>query len=421
MEFPVLCIYNQIPHSLSIMKSPLLYFLFFLPFLSFAQTKPCKTNLKANRGHLLTMSEPKTEACCFREKDKQVLIRYQPTYNMVTVKYNATTLWEFKTASGEIEGPLYTEKNSRGDVILEDSIDAKARHRKKYLDFFYSNHIVSSKTYYSGKRPASCIYYSRVNGWDSLTKEWYTNGLPKSLCYKNLWGSDSALVQWDSSGILRSYASNIRTEYYYSTGILQEKSSLKEPKNSWSYNEEGILEKTTCDTLIDNVICKQHMTFYPTGILKSVEYYSSSNIPCLTWLLYTPSGILKSKVNKGPILITGNPPEDMWEEPPYKVFSSVESKPEFPGGDRKFKEYMKTALADLLCKSEVAMSGTYILRFGVDEQGKPFFISIEGKEAGKTTSLFAVVFSNMPLWRPGRLAGKAIGEYYAAELSITKE
>lgn len=403
------------------MKTPLLYLFLFLTVLSFAQAEPCKARLKANRRYLLTMGEPKTEACSFIIKDKQVLIRYDTTYNKISVQVNKIPLWEFKTVGGEIEGPLYIEKNSRGDVILKDSIDPKARHRKKYLDFFYSNHVVSSKTYYPGNQPASFIYYSLVNGWDSLTREWYTNGIPKNLHVKNLWGADSVVVQWDSSGVLRSHITDAGLEYYYETGILQEKSSLKDPRRSYYYNESGILEKATRDTLIGIVICKQQKIFYPTGILKSVEYYSSSNIPCLTWLYYSSSGTLKSKVNKGPVLITMNLPEERWSEPPYEVFSSVESRPEFPGGERKFREYMNIALADLLCKSEAAMSGTYTLRYGIDESGKPFFISIGGQEAEKTQHLFTRLFDKMPLWKPGRLSGKVIGEYYAAELHIIRK
>ena len=401
-----------------IMNSSLLYLSIFLPFLSVAQPKPCKANLKANRGHQLSMGEPKTEACSFIEKDKQVLIRYAPTHNHVIVQHNKTALWEFNTSGGEIEGSLYIEKNNQGDVVLEDSIAPKARHRKKYLDFFYSSHVVSSKIYYPGKRLASCVYYSLVNGWDSLTREWYTNGIPKNLHIKNLWGSDSVVVQWDSSGVLRSRTSDAGFEHYYETGILQEKSSLKEPRSSHFYNEAGVLEKARRDTLIETAVCRQQKTFYPTGILKSVEYYSSSDIPCLTWLFYTPAGVLKSKVNKGPILITVNPTEDKWAEPPYEVFSKVESLPQFPGGDGKFKEYMSTALADLLCKSEVPLSGAYTLRYGTDESGKPFFISIDGQEAEKNLSRFKAIFDQMPVWKPGRLSGKTIGMHYAVGLRV---
>lgn len=403
-----------------ILKTTNLYLLILLPFLSLAQELPCKASLKANRGHQFSMSEPKTEACSFIEKDKQVLIRYAPTHNHIVVQYNKTTLWEFKTSGGEIEGPLYIEKNSQGDVVLEDSIDPKARHRKTYMDFFYSSHVVSSKIYYPGKRLASCIYYSRINGWDSLTKAWYTNGIPKTLHVKNLWGSDSVVVQWDSRGVLRSRTTDADLEYYYETGILQEKSSLKEPRSSYLYNEAGILEKTTRDTLIETTVCKQQKTFYPTGILKSVEYYSSSDIPCLTWLLYTPAGILKSKVNKGPILNTENPPKDPWVDAPYEAFSKAESRPEFPGGEGKFKAYMNAALADLLCKSKVPLNGAYTLRYGTDESGKPFFISIDGLQAQETRSLFEAIFSRMPLWKPGRLSGKTIGMQYAVELQVEK-
>lgn len=405
------------------MKTPILYVLLFLPFLSLAQAEPCKARLKANRGHVLTMGKPEQEASRFSFGDRTITIYDCPGDDSVYI-YNKGRLFSAFTVSGNEITSSYNEYDAdKRYMIMKDSINPqKGRHKKTY-PLFASNHVVSSQTFYPNQQPAVYIYYSLVNGSDSVRKEWYHNGLPRLLEVYETPGSSFTYkfrMHWDSSGILRNSHDAVASASYYPNGIIQTRILHAKPGIATWYNEEGIIQELSYDTLISGITCRYKKTFYPTGILKNVEYYCSGT-PCLTWGFYSPEGILKQSIKKGPLVTGPNEPEPVPEEPLYDHVRYVEQVAEFPGGHSKLMEYMKGKLDEIICKSEVELKDSYRLHFYIRTDGKPVFAKIEGFNADRLNTLFSSLFESMPLWRAGKRQGLYAQDQYVAILSVEKK
>lgn len=405
------------------MKTPILSLLLFLPFLSLAQAEPCKARLKANRGHLLTMGKPELEVSHFSFGDRTITIHDRPGDDSVYI-YKKGRLFSAFTVSGNEMTSSYSEYDAdKRYTIRRDSINTqKGRHKKTY-SLFASKHVVSSQTFYPNQQPAVCIYYSQIHGIDSVRKEWYRNGLLRlfEVCET----SDSSFtykfrMHWDSTGILRKSHDQFSSAYYYPNGIIQTRILHDKPGIATWYNEEGIIQELSYDTLISGITCRYKKTFYLTGILKDVEYYCSG-IPCLTWSVYSPEGILKQKVKKGPLVTGPNEPKSVLEEPWTERVVYVEQAAEFPGGDSKLMEYMKGALAEIVCKSEVELKDSYRLHFYIRTDGKPVFAKAEGFNADRLNTLFSSLFESMPLWRAGKRQGLYMQEHYVSTLSVEKK
>jgi antitoxin component YwqK of YwqJK toxin-antitoxin module len=423
MELAVLFIFKQMRHDLSILKTRCLYVLFFLPALFFAQAKPCKAILKANRGQQLSMGDLKTEAIGFSFGNKSVYIHYRPGDDSVYI-YCKGQLFPAFTASGNEITSSYSEYNTdKHYITMSDSIDPqKGRHQKMY-PLFATKHVVLSKTFYPNKQTAVFIHYSLRNGKDSLRKEWYRNGFPKNLMVYGTQGSDlwdSIRMNWDSTGILRESSDHISSAMYYPNGVIQVRSLHAKPHISTWYHENGILQELSYDTLISDVACHYKKTFYPTGILKTVEYYCAGT-PCLTWSIYSPEGTLMQKIKKGPLVTGPNDPASILYEPRLEEVAYVEQAAEFPGGYPAFKAYMKTALADVLCNSEVALKGSYNLHFYIGANGKPVFEGIEGQNADRLIKLFSNLFDAMPLWKAGKRQGLNVQEHDVTMLRVEEK
>ncbi len=402
------------------LKSAFLYFLFLLPVFSLAQVAPCKASVKANRGHQLSMGELKAEAANFSFGNKSAHIHYRSGGDSVYI-YCKGQLFSAFTASGNEITSSYREYDAdKRYITMSDSIDPqKGRHQKTY-SLFATKHVVLSKTFYPNKQPATHLYYSLRNGRDSLRKEWHRNGLPKNLTVYGAQGSDlwdSIRMNWDSTGILRESYDSISSAMYYPNGVLQVRSLHATPGISTWYSQEGILQELSYDTLISDVVCRYKKTFHPNGILHTIEYYCAG-VPCLTWSIYNPEGILKQKIKKGPLVIGPNdPPSIMYEPRPVEV-TYVEQAAEFPGGSSAFKAYMKTALADVVCQSDMELKGSYMLRFYIGKNGKPVFTSIEGQNAERLSKLFSTLFDSMPLWNAAKRQGILTEEHDVTTLRV---
>jgi antitoxin component YwqK of YwqJK toxin-antitoxin module len=399
----------------------LLFFLFlaFSGFLLSAQDKPCKPVLKVNRHKEIVLGDSRMKSTELKTGDRSVLTEYlSSNRHKITVRQSYQVLTEFYTDEAGISGNVYREYDSGGKLKMTDSLDqSRGRRKKTYMDHFYSNHVVSSTLHYSNGNSASRVYYSLKTGKDSVIKTWYSNRFPKSILVKGYWQPDSLVIKWDSTGILREYTTTTSSELYYPDGILMRKIL---PFSKWYYNTNGILEEASHDTTISGMPCEQKKTFYPNGILKSVEYYSHGEA-CHTWSLYTPEGLLKNKVKKGPPKALEVGVGMVGTEYAPEIFTHVEQSPEYVGGYEAFRKEMNIRMADMLCKSEAELSGDYTLGFIVNESGKTTFAGLEGLNADKLANGFAGLFTGMPKWKPGKLNGRAIIVHFVADVHVKEK
>lgn len=391
----------------------------FSDFLLSAQDKPCKPILKANRHKEIVLGDSRMKSTEFKIGGRSVLTEHLTSNrNKVTVRQSSQVLTEFYTDEAGISGNVYREYDSGGKLKMTDSLDQSRGMRKKtYLDFFYSNHVVSSTLHYPNGNSASRVYYSLKTGKDSVIKTWYSNRFPKSILMKGNWQPDSVIIKWDSTGILREYTTTTSSELYYPNGILMRKTG---PYSKWFYSMNGILEETSRDTILSGMPCEQKKTFYPNGILKSVEYYSNGE-PCHTWSFYTSEGLLKNKVKKGPPKALEFGVGMVEAEYAPEFFTYVEESPEYTGGYEAFRKEMNIRMAGLLCKSETELSGNYLLHFTVNELGKTIFAGLEGVNADKLADSFAGLINNMVRWKPGKKNGRAIIVHFVAEVQIKEK
>lgn len=397
-------------------RSISLLFLAASAFTARAQETSCKPALKANRHKVLTLGDASIERTEYRSGGITYLSDYLASNRRrIQAKASNQIISEFYMEGAEISGNVYREYDLSGNIKLTDSLDQKkGRHSKSYMGYFSSSHVVSSTRHYPNGNPESSIYYSLRKGEDSVIKTWYSNRFPKSILIKNCWQSDSVVTKWDSTGILRERTNSRGSELYYPDGILMLKVL---PYSKWSYSPEGILEDVARDTMIAGKTCEQKKTFYASGILKSVEYYSNGE-PCYTWTFYTPGGLLKNTVKKGPPTALEIGVGMVAAEYAPEIFAYVEESPNYPGGEQAFRKEMEKRMADLLCKSETEIAGIYKLRYTINELGEAVFKGLEGANADKLASSFAAVFSGMPKWRPGKQNGRAMSVYFVMNISV---
>ena len=224
------------------------------------------------------------------------------------------------------------------------------------------------------------------------------------------------VTKWDSTGILRERTNSAGTELYYPDGILMLRVL---PHSKWSYSSHGILEDVSRDTMIAGKTCEQKKTFYASGILKSVEYYNNGE-PCYTWTFYTSEGLFKNTVKKGlPTALETGVGMVAAEYAP-EFYAYVEENPIYPGGDQAFRKEMEKRLSDLLCQSETEITGTYKLRYLVNEFGEVLVRGLEGANADKLTGSFVALFSGMPKWKPGKQNGQTMSVRFILNLSVNE-
>lgn len=416
--FPLRLVFKPVLMSRCLHPFPSLSLLFLIlsGFIASAQENTCKPVLKANRHKVLKLGDASIEGTEYRSGDITYLSDYLTSNRRrIQVKSSNRLISEFYMEGAEISGNVYREYDLSGKIKLTDSLDQKkGRHTKSYLGYFSSSHVVSSTRHYPNGNPESSTYYNLRKGEDSIIKTWYSNRFPKSIRIKNYWQSDSVVTKWDSTGILRERTNSAGTELYYPNGILMLKVL---PYSKWSYSTDGILENVSHDTMIAGKTCEQKKTFYASGILKSVEYYSNGE-PCYAWTFYTPEGLFKNTVKKGlPTSLEIGVGMVATEYAP-EFFTCVEESPSYPGGEQAFRKEMEKRLADLLCQSETEVTGTYKLRYLVNESGEVLVRGLEGANADKLTGSFVALFSGMPKWRPGKQNGRVMSVRFALNLSV---
>lgn len=401
---------------LTLFRYNIFLFLAFSAFMLTAQEKPCKPVLKANRHKQLTLGDASIERTEYQSGGMTFLSDYLPSYRRrIRVLLSSHIISEFDMDGAEVSGNVYREYDLSGNIKLTDSLDRKrGKHKKTYLDYFSSSHVVSSTRHYPNGNPASTVYYSLRKGEDSILKTWYKNRFPKSIRINNQWKSDSVLIKWDSTGVLRENTNATGSELYYPGGVLMKKVL---PYSISNYSADGILEDVSHDTIMAGISCQQKKTFYPSGILKSIEYYGNGE-PCHTWSFYTPEGLLKNKVRKGPAKALEIGVGMVAAEYAPEVFTYVEQRPEYPGGYPAFRSMMEKRLAELLCKSETELSGSYQLKYTVNESGQVLFHGLQGINADELSSSFARLFTGMPTWRPGKQNGRTMTVHFTVDVSV---
>ncbi len=101
-----------------------------------------------------------------------------------------------------------------------------------------------------------------------------------------------------------------------------------------------------------------------------------------------------------------------------EIFAYVEQNPEYPGGDQAFRNEMEKRMVGLLCKSKTEWSGSYKLRYTINESGEAVFQGLQGINADLLSASFAALFTGLPKWKPGKQNGRAMTVHFVVEVSV---
>jgi len=89
-------------------------------------------------------------------------------------------------------------------------------------------------------------------------------------------------------------------------------------------------------------------------------------------------------------------------------FVIVEQMPQFPGGEKEMMKFIRNNLKYPSIAQENGISGTVIVNFVVDREGKISLIKIIRGIGGGCDEEAIRVLKKMPAWNPGKQGGKAV-------------
>jgi len=89
-------------------------------------------------------------------------------------------------------------------------------------------------------------------------------------------------------------------------------------------------------------------------------------------------------------------------------FIIVEQMPQFPGGDNEMVKFIKLNLRYPPLATEMGISGTVIVNFVVERDGKITRVKVVRGIGGGCDEEAVRVVSKMPAWTPGKQGGKAV-------------
>jgi len=91
-----------------------------------------------------------------------------------------------------------------------------------------------------------------------------------------------------------------------------------------------------------------------------------------------------------------------------KPFVIVEQMPQFPGGEREMMKFIKNNIRYPVIATEMGISGTVILNFVVERDGKISRIKVIRSVGGGCDEEAVRVLKAMPAWSPGKQGGMAV-------------
>ena len=100
------------------------------------------------------------------------------------------------------------------------------------------------------------------------------------------------------------------------------------------------------------------------------------------------------------------------EEEQILCYVVVETRPEFPGGEKELMKYIKDNLKYPVISQENGVEGRVVVRFVVNKQGEATDVEIlKGLDSACDKESIRVIES-MPRWIPGERGGRAVDVYY---------
>jgi protein TonB len=95
-------------------------------------------------------------------------------------------------------------------------------------------------------------------------------------------------------------------------------------------------------------------------------------------------------------------------EEPDQTFVIVEIMPQFPGGEKEMTKFIKNNMKYPSLAAENGISGTVIVNFVIDRDGRITRIKVVRGVGGGCDEEAIRVLNLMPLWTPGKQGGKAV-------------
>ncbi|HOU68990.1 MAG TPA: energy transducer TonB [Paludibacteraceae bacterium] len=121
---------------------------------------------------------------------------------------------------------------------------------------------------------------------------------------------------------------------------------------------------------------------------------------------------IKGEDTKAEIVIPQQVAAPVEEEEVEQIFTIVEEKPSFPGGDKALMEYLQKNMKYPTIAAENGIKGRVMVTFVVNKDGKIVDVKVlRGVDPSLDKEAIRVV-SAMPAWKPGKQSGKPVRTQY---------
>lgn len=102
----------------------------------------------------------------------------------------------------------------------------------------------------------------------------------------------------------------------------------------------------------------------------------------------------------------------------YRIITAVELMPEFPGGERALREFIRKHIRYPEKVQEAKIKGRVVVQFIVDEQGKLTDPVIKRSLSPECDEEVLRLIGSMPLWRPALQADRAVKIRYTLPIAF---
>lgn len=115
----------------------------------------------------------------------------------------------------------------------------------------------------------------------------------------------------------------------------------------------------------------------------------------------------------------GEEPPPVVVEEEVMLFAAVEEKPEFPGGEKKFYEYLGKNMNYPEMDKEAGNSGRVFVEFLIDKDGSIAEVKVLRGVSPGLDKEAARVIKAMPKWNPGKQNGRPVKVRYVIPVNFT--
>lgn len=279
-----------------------------------------------------------------------------------------------------------------------------------------NGHLLSIDSFRVSTNSREESYFGNFKGSLRVRWKYYPTGIPSEVIYRDSGNWTTGYTQWGPTGIIRQRMNDGTIYQYSETGVLTWQQQRSGYERLIFYYDNGVIRSSSIDTLVKNQVVRYECDYSSRGILLK-ESWLKNKKPCETWREYSPEGVLIRTIKHPPL--EEMPEQLSVEGPAFKeIYTYVEQMAEYPGGIGQLRARFEPALQAIFCDAKMALSGKYLVRFSVRQDGSVDFIGVEGQNAEAIKDPIAALVQSFPKWNPAKRNGRAIKVVEALSVEV---